>query len=67
MCFMKYNLSGVNGNALSIIAYVSYAMRAEKFSRQEIKAYRKDAMRSDYNHVLLASMKMIEECNDRAE
>lgn len=59
----KYDLVGIDGNAFSVIAYVERAMRHEKKSHQEIQDYRKDAMSSDYNHLLCVSVAMIDELN----
>lgn len=60
----KYTLIGVDGNAFSVIAYVTKAMRESKFSQKEIVAYREDAMSSDYSHLLCVSQEMIEKVND---
>lgn len=60
---MKFSLIGINGNAYSIMGYVTTAMEECKLSEQEKSEYRKDAMSSDYNHLLRVSIKMIEKCN----
>ena len=65
MARKKYNLVGVDGNAFAVMGYVRSAMRAEGFSREEIEAYTKDAMSSDYNHLLAVSCDMVDECNSR--
>lgn len=61
----KYNLVGVDGNAYSIMGYVSYAMRKEHYSREEIDAYLRDAMLSDYNNLLAVSADMVEKLNSK--
>ena len=63
----KYNLVGVDGNAFCVMGYVARAMRAEGFSREEIKAYQDDAMSADYSHLICVSIDKVDECNDRAK
>ena len=65
MARKKYNLVGVDGNAFSVMGYVRNAMRAEGFTRQEIEDYTKDAMSSDYSHLISVSCDMVDECNSR--
>jgi len=60
----KYTLVGVDGNAFNIMGYVRGAMRACRFSADEISAYTKDAMSSDYNHLVFVSLNMIDKCNE---
>lgn len=62
----RYNLVGIDGNAFSVIGYVTKAMREQKFSSSEITCYRNDAMSSDYMHLLSISIEMIDKCNSRA-
>lgn len=59
-----FDLVGIDGNAFSIMGYVANAMRICKFSKQERDDYYKDAMSSDYNHLLMISIDMIDKCND---
>ena len=63
---MKYDLVCVNGNAWSVMGYVARAMKNEGMSREEVSAYRADAMSGDYNHLLCVSIEMIDKCNERA-
>ena len=65
MAKRKYNLVGIDGNAFSVMGYVRNAMRECHFTPAEREAYSKDAMSSDYNHLLVVSMDMIDECNKR--
>ncbi len=65
MARKKYNLVGVDGNAFAVMGYVRNAMRAEGFSRKEIEDYTKDAMSSDYSHLISVSCDMVDECNSR--
>lgn len=58
-----FNLVGVDGNAFSVMGYVSNAMKKAEFTRQEIEEYRQSAMSSDYNHLLCVSMEWIDKCN----
>lgn len=61
----KYNLVGRDGNAFAILGYVRSAMKEQRFSREEIDIYSKEATQSDYVHLLGKSVEMIEECNRR--
>jgi hypothetical protein len=58
-----YDLIGVNGNAYSVMGYVARAMRECDKTTAEISAYRKDAMSSDYDHLLAVSVAMIDGLN----
>lgn len=60
---MKYTLEGVDGNAFAIMAYVKRAMTNEGFTKAEIDQYMTDAKSSDYNHLVLTSLEMIDACN----
>lgn len=61
----KYTLVGVNGNAYSVMGYVSRCMKEQGFTREEINKYTDDAMSSDYNHLLRVSIDMVDKCNER--
>ena len=61
----KYTLVGVDGNAFSVMGYVTRCMRECKCTREEIDKYRDDAMSSDYNNLLCVSMNMINRLNGR--
>ena len=63
---MKYCLVGVDGNAFSVMGYVARAMKNEGMSREEVSAYREDAMSGDYNHLLCVSLEMVDKCNELA-
>lgn len=65
MARKKYNLVGVDGNAYAVMGYVANAMRESGFTREEIAEYRKDAMSSDYSHLISVSCDMVDECNSR--
>lgn len=62
-----FDLVGVDGNAFCIMGYVLGAMRKCRFSKAEQDAYRKDAMSSDYVHLVNVSIEMIDKCNARYE
>lgn len=54
---MKYpnvyvKLVGEEGNAFSILARVSNALKKAGVSKEEISQFQKEAMSSDYNHLL---------------
>lgn len=59
----KYDLVRVDSNAYSIMGYVQRAMKTEHCSKEEIDAYLKDAKSSDYNHLLITSIEIIEKLN----
>ena len=61
----KYTLVGIDGNAFSVMGYVSQCMKKEGMSREEIENYRKDAMSSDYNNLLVVSQEMIDFLNEQ--
>ena len=61
----KYTLIGVDGNAFAVMGYVQSAMRHEKFTKEEIDTYIKDATSSNYDHLLCVSMEQIDKCNER--
>ncbi|WP_087721574.1 hypothetical protein [Campylobacter coli] len=54
---MKYpnvyvKLVGEDGNAFSILARVSNALKKADVSKEEISQFQKEAMSNDYNHLL---------------
>ncbi len=63
-----YTLLGVNGNAFAIMGYVINAMRACGKTQGEINKYKEEAMKSDYNNLLVVSENMCRrlsnECDD---
>jgi hypothetical protein len=59
-----YDLVGVDGNAYCVMGYVARAMRECKKPKTEIDAYHKDATSGDYNHLLAASIAMIDLLNE---
>jgi len=59
----KYCLVGVDGNAYSIMSYVTKAMKECEKSKEDIKKYQEDAMSSDYNHLICVSQEMIDSLN----
>ena len=60
-----FTLVGVDGNAYAVMGYVQSAMHTAKISKEDQDAYRKDAMSSDYNHLLCVSIDMIEKVNEK--
>jgi hypothetical protein len=53
-------LSGEDGNAFSILAKVSQALRRAKVSAEEQALFRKEAMSGDYNHLLAVCMSWVD-------
>ena len=60
----KYDLCGVDGNAYSVMGYVTRAVRKEGRSQIEINSYLKDAQSADYDHLLATSVVMIDTLNE---
>lgn len=61
---MAYSLVGVDGNAYSVMGYVSKCMRREHYSQEDIHNYIQQATSSDYNNLLCVSMDMIDKLNE---
>lgn len=59
---MRYSLYGIDGNAFSIIAYVSEALRNEGLE-SEIPEYRQNATSGDYDNLLFVSVGYIDRLN----
>lgn len=59
----RFTLVGVDGNAYSVMGYVTRCMRTCRKTKDEQDAYLKDAMSSDYNHLLAVSCEMIDKLN----
>lgn len=53
-------LSGEDGNAFSIIARVTRAMRRCNVEQKVIEDYRTEAMSGDYDHLLQTTMKYVD-------
>lgn len=62
-----YSLIGIDGNAYSVMGYVSDAMEAEGKSKSEIDEYYKKAQSGDYKNLLSVSMSMCAELNKLKE
>lgn len=58
-----YSLVGIDGNAFSVLGYVRRAMKENGYSKEDINAYIQDAMSDDYNHLLVVSVKMVDDIN----
>lgn len=52
-------LIGKDGNAFSILANVTRAMKAANCSKEDIDEYINEATAGDYNHLLRVSMKTV--------
>lgn len=60
-----YTLVGVDSNAFSIMGYTMKAMRAANMDSKEISAYQTGSMSGDYDHVISASMDMLNKVNEK--
>lgn len=61
---MKYpnvyvKLTGEDGNAFSILARVSKALKQAGISKEEINEFQKEATSKDYNHLLSVVMQWV--------
>jgi hypothetical protein len=64
---MKYNLVGQDGNAFSLIAYTTSAMKKCGFSKGEILAVQERAFSGDYDNLLCILDEAIDKCNKIAD
>ncbi len=53
----KVRLIGTDGNAFSVIGNTANALRKAGWTSDQVKAFQKEAMSGDYNHVLCTCMK----------
>ena len=60
----RYTVVGVDGNAFSVMGYVRRAMKECHKTKAEIDAYTKDAMSSDYTHLINVSVEVIDKLNE---
>lgn len=59
-----FSLVGVDGNAFSVMAYTSNAMKAAGYTQDEIREYKQLAMSGDYDQLLVLSMEWVDKCNE---
>ena len=59
-----YDLVGVDGNAYSIMGYVTHAMRKEGYTKEEQDAYLAEAMSGDYDNLVAVSFDMVNRINE---
>ena len=55
----KYSLIGVDGNAFSVMAYVSSAMKKEGHGKEQIDDYFKSVTSGDYDNLIVKSLDVI--------
>lgn len=60
-----YTLVGVNGNAFAIMAYTASAMRAAKFSKDEIDQMHTEAKSGDYYNLIAVCDRYVSAVNER--
>lgn len=60
-----YTLVGVDGNAFSIMAYTARAMRAAKFTKDEIDQMHTEAESGDYWNLIAICDGYIDQVNER--
>jgi hypothetical protein len=61
-----YDLTGIDGNAFSVMAYVKRAMREQGFSEKERNEYQKKCTSGNYDDLLSESCEIIDKCNERS-
>ena len=61
----EYSLVGINGNAFSVMGYVTKAMKEQKYKKAEIDAYMEKAMSGNYDNLIMESMQMLDEINEK--
>lgn len=54
------NLTSINGNAFSLIGATVKALRVNHIPKEEIDAFKEEAMSGDYDHVIQTIMKTVE-------
>lgn len=57
--FVIVKLTGTDGNAFSLMALVSKALKRVNVSADEIKKFREEAMSGDYDNLLQTCMKWV--------
>lgn len=50
------SLVGVSGNSVAIVSYFANQAKAEGWTKEEINKVRKEALSSDYDHVIRTIM-----------
>lgn len=56
---IEVQLTGEDGNALSVISRVTRTMKRAGITTDEIAEYRKEALSGDYDNVLLTTMRWV--------
>lgn len=56
---IEVDLTAVDGNAFSLIGTVDRALKRGKVPREEIEAFKKEAMSGDYDNVIQTCMKWV--------
>lgn len=56
---IKVKLTGIDGNALSLVGAVRRALRSAGVSSEEIEQFVDDALSGDYGHVIQTCMKWV--------
>lgn len=62
---MKYTLTGVDGNAYSIMGYTMDAMKREKFEEGDIEQMLADATSGDYYNLIRVCSSWIDAVNEK--
>ena len=61
--FKKYSLIGLDGNALSVMGYVSNAMKECGKTKEDIDSYTIKAISGNYNDLLKLSQAVLDDLN----
>lgn len=60
---LPYSLVGIDGNAISILGYVSRAMKENGYSKEAIETYTGEALSGNYDELLALSVAAIDKIN----
>lgn len=62
-----YSLVGIDGNAFSIMGYVTKCMKEQKYSKARMNEYVELAMSGNYDNLIQQSLKVLDELNEKVE
>ena len=67
MAKVKMTLVGLNGNALSLIGAFSREAKKQGWTKEQVEAVTKEAMKDDYNHLLCTLSDNCEDVEDDSD
>ena len=60
----EFSLVGIDGNCFNIMGYVTSCLKQVKL-KEDMNKYVKEAMSSDYDHLIQVSMKYLDKANNK--